>query len=180
MNLPRDLRFGVRILTRNRLFAPASIAVIALGIGATTAVFTVVRTVLLRPLPYRDADRLVTFRADGRTVRHAPAITPEEYAALRARTDLFADLGTVNDSRISITGVADMETVPSASISDNLFALFGAAPALGRAVNARQDVGQPYIRAIDISAAGNPRRPRRPDACAQVGVEDMIADLVNW
>jgi putative ABC transport system permease protein len=151
MNLLRDLRFGVRTLGRNPSYAAAALAVVALGIGATTAVFTVVRTVLLQPLPYRDADRLVTFRADSRTVSHAPALTPEEYAALRERTDLFDDVGTVNDSRISITGVDDMETVPSASISDNLFALFGTAPVIGRPVNAHDDIGQPYIRAVNIS-----------------------------
>src|SRR5207244_8180650 len=58
---------------------------------------------------------------------------------------------TVNDSRISITGVDDMETVPSASISDNLLALFGTAPAIGRAVNKRDDIGTPYIRGVNVS-----------------------------
>ena len=117
MTFLRDLRYAFRGLTRNPTFAAAALTVVALGIGATTAVFTVVRTVLLQPLPYRDADRLVTFRADSRTVSHAPALTPEEYTALRERTDLFDDVGTVNDARISITGVDNMENVPSASVA---------------------------------------------------------------
>jgi hypothetical protein len=54
MNLLRDLRDGVRLLGRNPLFAAAAIALVALGIASTTVVFTVVRAVLLRPLPYRD------------------------------------------------------------------------------------------------------------------------------
>ena len=74
-----------------------------------------------------------------------------EYSALRERTDLFDEVGTVNDSRISITGVDDMENVPSASVSDNLLGLFGTAPAIGRQVNQRDDIGDPYMRSVNIS-----------------------------
>jgi putative ABC transport system permease protein len=151
MNLLRDVRFAVRVLSRNRSYAAASLAVVALGIGMTTAVFSVVRAVLLQPLPYRDVDRLVTFRADAPTVAHAPALTAEEYLALGELSDLFEGIGTVNESRISITGVDDMENVPSASISDNLLALFGTAPAIGRQVNKRDDIGNPYMRAVNVS-----------------------------
>src|SRR5256885_9272364 len=86
MNLLRDLRFGVRILARNRGFAAAAVAVMALGIGASTAVFTVVRAVLIQPLPYREPDRLVLFRADapGYAPAH-PGITGEEFHTLRER-----------------------------------------------------------------------------------------------
>jgi len=147
----RDLRFAWRQLARNPTFAAAAIAVMALGIGATTAVFSVVRPILIQPLPYRDVDRLVTFRADAPAAAHVAALTPEEYTALQERTDLFDHVGTINNSRISITGVDDMETVPSASISDNLLPLFGSAPAIGRQVNRRDDIGDPYIRGVNIS-----------------------------
>lgn len=65
MTLVRAIRYGARILVRNKSFAGAALAVVALGIGVTTAVFTVVRAVLLQPLPYRESERLVLFRADG-------------------------------------------------------------------------------------------------------------------
>src|SRR4051812_13337078 len=119
MTILRDLRFGFRILFRNPSFSVAAVAVLALGIGATTAVFSVVRGVLLQPLPYRDVDRLVTFRADAPGVDHTPALTTDEFFALRARTDLFEDAATANESPASITGVEDMERVTSASISDS-------------------------------------------------------------
>src|SRR2546428_12474169 len=64
MTALRDLRYGLRILARNPTFGAAAITVVALGIGATTAVFSGVRGVLLQPLPYREPDRLVLFRAD--------------------------------------------------------------------------------------------------------------------
>jgi putative ABC transport system permease protein len=151
MNLLQDVRFAWRVLARNPSYAAAALAVVALGIGMTTAVFSVVRAVLLQPLPYRDVDRLVTFRADTPTVAHAPALTAEEYLALGERTDLFEGIGTLNESRISITGVDDMENVPAASISDNLLGLFGTAPAFGRQVNSRDDIGNPYMRAVNVS-----------------------------
>ena len=151
MNLLGDVRFALRVLARNPSYAAAALAVVALGIGMTTAVFSVVRAVLLQPLPYHDVDRLVTFRADAPTVAHAPALTAEEYIALGERTDLFEGIGTLNESRISITGVDDMENVPAASISDNLLDLFGTAPAIGRQVNRRDDIGNPYMRAVNVS-----------------------------
>jgi putative ABC transport system permease protein len=151
MTIFRDLRFGFRLLTRNPSFGVAAIAVLALGIGATTAVFSVVRGVLLQPLPYRDVDRIVTFRADAPGFDHAPALTTEEFFALRARTDIFDEAATANESPASITGVADMERVTSASISDNFLPLFGVAPAIGRQVDSRQDIGPTWVQAVDIS-----------------------------
>jgi putative ABC transport system permease protein len=76
----RDLRHGARLLARHKSFSIAALAVIALGIGVTTAVFSVVRAVLLRPLPYRAPDRLVLFRADGPGVSRQALVTGFELA----------------------------------------------------------------------------------------------------
>jgi putative ABC transport system permease protein len=151
VTLSRDLRFGFRILTRNPSYAVAAVLVAALGVGSTTAVFSVVRGVLLQPLPYRDVDRLVTFRTDAPGFRHTPAISDAEFRALRELHDVFDDLATANNSEASLTGVDDMERVRSASISDNFLPTFGVAPAYGRLVNARDDVGPQWVRGVDIS-----------------------------
>jgi len=151
MSFLRDVRFGVRILARNPLYACFSIAVVALGVGASTAVFTVVRGVLLQPLPYRDVDRLVTFRADAPGFAHQPALTEEEFRALGEQTDLFEEVATANSSPASLTGVDDMERVMSASISDRFLPLFGVAPGIGRQVTIREDVGPAWVRGVDIS-----------------------------
>jgi hypothetical protein len=90
MNLLRDLLYGVRILRHNRGFAIAAVAVVALGIGATTAVFSVIRGVLLQPLAYRDPERLVLFRADLPGYRRDPLLNPEELVALQLALVLTA------------------------------------------------------------------------------------------
>ena len=147
----RDLRFGLRILSRNPSFAWAALLVVALGIGATTAVFTVIRGILIRPLPYRDPGQIVVFHADAPGYTHQPALTPEEFAALQQRTDLFAEVATANLAEASLTGVENMERLTSATISDNFLEVLGVAPVLGRQVSAREDIGPKWTRGIDIS-----------------------------
>src|SRR5438067_2318416 len=111
MTLLRDLRYGCRILVRYPSYALPAVAVVALGIGASSAVFAAVRGVLIRPLPYRDVDRLLTFRADASGCKHAPALTAEELATIRGVADIFEDAATPNSSPASLTGVDDMERV---------------------------------------------------------------------
>src|SRR5215475_11580666 len=119
MLLLRDLRFSARILLRNKSFATAALAVLALGIGATTAVFSVLRGVLLQPLPYREPDRLVLFRADGPGVARQALVTGAELTAIKQRTDLFESIGIINESGGNITAPDQMEAVTAASPSDN-------------------------------------------------------------
>src|SRR5438093_9415017 len=132
MIILRDLRFGCRILTRNPSYAIAAIAVIGLSIGATTAVFTVVRSVLLQPLPYHDPSRLVPFRANAPGLRRYPGITGVEFHALRARTDIFEDVAAVNGVNANLTDGDSMERVAGGSATDNFLALLGVAPFAGR------------------------------------------------
>jgi predicted permease len=146
----RDLRFAWRLLARNPAFAFASLTVMAIGIGATTAVFTVVRGVLLRPLPYRQPDRVVLFRADGPGISAEPLVTGEELAAIRARTDLFESVAVINESPTSITTADDMEEVTGVSASDNFLDTLGMKPLLGRTVN-RGDFGEQWVSSVVVS-----------------------------
>jgi putative ABC transport system permease protein len=150
MNLLRDLRFGLRILTRHPTFGAAAILVVALGIGATTAVFTVVRAVLLQPLPYREPDRLVLFRANGPGVVRQALVTGDELAAIRTRPDVFESIAVINESPGNLTSPGDMEAVNAASPSDNFLETLGMRPALGRMVS-RRDIGPRWVTAVDIS-----------------------------
>jgi predicted permease len=150
MTVFRDLRFGFRILTRNPSYSIAAPGVVALGIGATTAVFSVVRGVLLQPLPYREPERVVLFRADGPGVNRQALVTGEELAAIRKRVDLFESVAAINDSEGNLTSPGDMEAVTGASASDNFLETLGVAPLIGRTVTHR-DIGRQWVSAIDIS-----------------------------
>ena len=149
MSLLRDLRFGLRLLRRNPSYACSAVVVVALGIGATTAVFSVVRGVLLQPLPYRDPSRLVLFRADLVGYNHQAALTSEEMVALRERSDLFEAVAVVNDSEGNLTSPDDMQAATAASVSDNFLETLGVAPMLGRSV-ARADIGSEFVSGVDI------------------------------
>src|SRR5262245_49498202 len=150
MHVLRDLRYGLRVLTRNPSFSVAAITVIALGIGATTAVFSVVRGVLIQPLPYRDPDRLVLFRAEGPGISRQALVTGHELAAIKSHTDVFESIAVVNESPGSITTPDQMEAVTAASPSDNFLDTLGLKPFMGRTVS-RRDIGPAWVTAVNIS-----------------------------
>jgi predicted permease len=151
VNLLRDFRYGLRILGRNPSYAVAAVGVVALGIGASTAVFTIVRAVLLQPLPYRDPARLVIFRADAPGYTRHPGIIGAEFSALRARTDLFEDVAAVNGVNANLTDGDQMERVAGGSATDNFLPLLGVAPYAGRPLSTRLDFGEQYVRSVVVS-----------------------------
>jgi predicted permease len=143
----RDLRFGLRILRRHPAFACAAIAVMALGVGATTAVFSVLRGVLISPLPYRDPGRLVLFRASLPGIAHAPQLTSLEFHALRARTELFASVAAAVIAEGNLTTGDVMIHANTAAMSENFLDTLGVPPALGR-VAGRSENGR---RSVNVS-----------------------------
>ncbi|HEV2985601.1 MAG TPA: ABC transporter permease [Vicinamibacterales bacterium] len=151
MNVLRDVRYGLRILARNPSYAAAALAVLALGIGASTAVFTVVRAVLIQPLPYREPNRLVLFRADAPGYDRYPGITGNEFFALRDRGDLFEDVAAINGVNANLTDGDEMERVAGGSATDNFLPLLGVAPAAGRPLSSGLDMGREYVRSVVIS-----------------------------
>jgi len=146
----RHLRLGLRLLRRNPSFAASAIAVMALGIGATTAVFSVVKGVLLTPLPFREPDRVVLFRADAPGYVHQAALNREEFFAVRDRSDLFESVAVLNESPASLTAPDQMEAVTGVSASDDFLPSLGVVPLLGRLAT-RRDVGEKYVNAVTIS-----------------------------
>ncbi len=130
----QDLRYGIRALSKNRTFSTAAILTLALGIGATTSVFSVVDAVLLRPLPYRNPGRLVALRPVERN-DPSPGTSIAEFEQWRGAKS-FQDLAILyrnfGVSRVTLTGAAEPESVQAGFTSANLFPLLGVAPALGR------------------------------------------------
>lgn len=147
----RDVRYAIRLLIRNRVFAIAAVSIMALGITATTTVFAVVRGVLLRGLPYPDANRLVVIRADSSRGIQQVLLTPQEFFALGTRPDIFDATATYNGVDGNLTGVDDMELVSAASVSENFLPLLGARPFAGRMLDLKQDYGTRFVSGVMIS-----------------------------
>ncbi|HXY32186.1 MAG TPA: ABC transporter permease, partial [Gemmatimonadaceae bacterium] len=132
--LSKDLAYAARVLRKSPAFAFAAIFTLALGIGASTAIFSVVDTVLLRPLPYADPSRLVLVWGDmrNRNVRDFP-FPPGDFKDLSEQTKVFSDVAAVVTFRAPITGDgAEPEQVKSAAVTTNFFTALGGKLALGR------------------------------------------------
>src|SRR5258708_7649194 len=128
-----DLRFGVRTLRRSPGFAACAILALALGIGANVAVFSVVDSMLLRPLQFRDADRLVQVSEDGSSLgfpHNTPA--PANFVDWKQRNHVFEDMAALQGVIYAITGDGPPEQVEGNPVTANLFPLLGVEPVLGR------------------------------------------------
>ena len=98
----RDLRHGVRVLRRSPGFTAGALVTLALGIGATAAIFSVVRTVMLEPLPYRDPDRIVTVWETNRGATSRNVIAPANFVAWRERNNTLEHLGMVGPTGLTM------------------------------------------------------------------------------
>ena len=148
--LVRDLRFAARMLAKNRTFTLAALVCLSLGIGANTAIFSVVRSVLLRPLPYDGADRLVTFEdLAERGYRHS--FSPAEYLDLREWSHSFAGLAGQRGLSLNLTGSGAPERIRVENVSPGFFRVFGVEPALGRFFLLDDDSGAEDSRAVVLS-----------------------------
>lgn len=147
----QDLRFAVRLLARQKGFAVLSVLTLALGVGATTAMFTVVNAVLLRPLPYAEPDRLVMIRADGATRTAEPMLSLAEVHALQEHATTLAQvdgLAVINGNLGSGDGQRPMERVAAVSATDGFLDLLGVRPVLGRLVTGRDMTSEAVLSVV--------------------------------
>jgi putative ABC transport system permease protein len=128
--LAQDVRYAVRALAQRPGFTIVAVLTIALGVGANTAIFSVVNAVLLRPLPYPDADRLVMVWTTTGSGNNAAAWP--EYVDWRAQSHSFEEMAVWRGQSVSLTGGAEPERVAGAFISASFFDVVGARPQLGR------------------------------------------------
>jgi predicted permease len=141
--LVRHLKYGTRTLFRSPGFSIVSVLVMALGIGATTSLFTIVRAVLLRPLPFRDPGKLVMLYEH---FRHTGGdgfsnVAPGDYRDWRSQSRAFEDLAAMRSYGGILSGVHSElpEVAQSAGGSANLFPLLGVSPVLGRTFTSAED-----------------------------------------
>jgi putative ABC transport system permease protein len=127
-------------LLKRPAFAAIAIATLALGIGANTAIFSVVNAVLLRPLPLKEPDRLMTFwlSAPAKGLRHMD-LNEALFAYDRERTRTFESLAAFEDGEFALTGSGEPEVVPGAVVTFNYFNVLGREPLLGRTFTSQED-----------------------------------------
>jgi putative ABC transport system permease protein len=139
-NLLMDIRYGLRSLRKNPGFTAAAVLTLALGIGANTALFSVIDAVLLRPLPFHDPGRLVAVNSVD--LRHPSSTGEVSYPAFldwRSQSQAFEAMSVWNPSSFTYTGGDQPESVAGAVVSANLFSMLGVSPAIGRGFVQEED-----------------------------------------
>jgi putative ABC transport system permease protein len=137
--LLQDLRYGIRVLAKRPGFTIIAVLALALGIGATTAIFSVVNAVLLRPLPYSEPERLALIWTYFGPDLPQNWVSGPEFIDMKERSETFEDFAAMTWPSLSLTGTGDPEQVQCGAVTANLFPLLGVAPAQGRAFTEEED-----------------------------------------
>jgi len=127
----QDLKFAVRMLVKSPGFTVVAILTLALGIGANTAIFSIVNAVLLRPLPFKNSSQLVVLRETYKIVGNVSVSYPD-FLDWRQQSDSFAAMSVINNVNFNLSGVAQPESIDGYAVSPNFLALLGVRPVLGR------------------------------------------------
>jgi putative ABC transport system permease protein len=128
----QDVRYGARVLAKHKSFTAVAVVTLALGIGANTAIFSVVNDLLLRPLPYSDAERIVMLWEVTPSGRHQNTTSRANFREWRAQGASFESVAAFSDQRMNLTGVGEPEEVTVQLATPDLFKVLGVAPLLGR------------------------------------------------
>jgi putative ABC transport system permease protein len=136
--LMQDLRFGLRMLAKSPGFAVVAILTLALGIGANTALFSVVNGVLLNPLPYPEPEQLVTL-AESKPNFDSGSISFPNFRDWRKDNRTFSMMGITRESSLNLTGKGDAEQVRAQFVSSDFFPLLGVKPVIGRMFSEGED-----------------------------------------
>jgi hypothetical protein len=136
----QDLRFGLRMLAKHRGFTAVAILTLALGIGANTAIFSLVNGILLSPLPYREPDRLV------RLIQASPnlglatwGVSQANFAAYREQNRSLETIALFTTSGVNLTGEGEPERLPMTNVTAHFFKVFEVNPILGRTFQEGED-----------------------------------------
>ena len=135
----QDLRYGLRMLAKSPGFAAVAVLSLALGIGANTAIFSLVNAALLKPIPVHEADRLATvFMTDQRNPGNLP-LSHLNYKDLRDQNQVFSEMAGFAFTQVNWSTGTESEQIPVQVVSGNYFTVLGAQPAMGRTFLAEED-----------------------------------------
>ena len=150
LSVVSDLRHGLRILLRNPGFSATAVLLLALGIGANTAIFSVVNAVLLRPLPYQDSSRIMQ-------IWHVPpaksfpgltlfSVSPANYLDWKSQNHSFEAMAAYGGARLNIGGIERPESIQAAPVAPDFFSILRVQPVLGRSFTPDDDrSGQGHV-----------------------------------
>ena len=138
VTLWQDIRYGIRMLMKNPGFTAVAVLTLALGIGANTAIFSVVNAVLLRPLPYPEPDQLVQLRVDW-SGSPSSVIGSTTFVEVKAQSQSLARIAAYSGGEMTLTGVGSAERVVAGAVTADFFPLLGIQPALGRNFTREED-----------------------------------------
>jgi len=154
-SLLHDLRYALRQLRKSPGFTITALLTLALGIGATTAIFSIVEGVLLRPLPFSDPDRLVTLsdslEGAGIGDDNAAGVTPPETQTYARETKSFSALGGYQTSSYELSGEGDPARINAARLTASIFPVLGVSPLTGRAFTQQEDDGKQQVAVISYA-----------------------------
>ena len=146
-SLVQDFRYAIRVLLKSRGTTLIAVVALALGIGANTAIFSIVNAVLFRPLPYHEPERLMTVLTPG-----SSPVSPADYLDVRAQAQSFERMGAIEYWSASLTGRESPEQILGLHLSEDMFPLLGVAPLRGRTFDKR-DFAAGKERVLVISHA---------------------------
>ncbi|HZT59377.1 MAG TPA: ABC transporter permease, partial [Pyrinomonadaceae bacterium] len=151
-SLWQDIRYGARTLYKNPGFTAVAVLALALGIGANTAIISVVNELLLRPLPFKDPERIAMLWEVTPEGRHQNTTSRANFLQWREQSQSFDGVAAFADRRLNLTGVGDAEEVSAQLASSGLFRILGVEPVLGRTF-AKED-SQPGAARVAVLGYG--------------------------
>jgi putative ABC transport system permease protein len=140
--LLQDIRYGFRIMVKSPGFTIIALLALALGIGANTAIFSVVNGILIRPLPYHDPEKIITIWEPSRD-GHTLGLTDLEFFDIRQHNQVFEEVAAYATGATNLTGVGEPERIFGTWVSSGFFPVLGVQPMLGRTFTAEEDTPQP-------------------------------------
>lgn len=158
----QDLNYSIRALRGNAMFTFIGISSLALGIGANTLMFSVLQSILLRPLPYRKPAQLVSINQISARMPTG-VVLPPEFANWRQDSHAFSELAAFNDEQLTLTGTREAQHLAGATVNAGFFRTLGVMPALGRAFSTAEDRPNPERVAILSDALWRSQFAADPD-----------------
>ena len=150
--LAQDVRYGLRVLIKHKAFSGVAVLTLALGIGANTAIFSVVNELLLRPLAYRDANRIVMVWEVTPEGRHQNTTSRSNFRSWREQSTSFENLAAFTDQRLNLTGDFEPEELTIQIATPEFFKVLGVDPMLGRYLMTEDgEPGKPPVTVLSYS-----------------------------